>query len=159
MFVAKSQRSEMHSVLVIDSDPASAKKIDSALTGSGFEVMVASSELAGLKIVDKAFPDAVVVRDSPPRLDSFTLCWQIHRLFNLPLILLDDKSEEEVYSPTFEVRADWDYYMHLPINYDELTARIRVLLWRYGKAELPHRNDKRIKSMSLRGLTSQSIFS
>jgi len=29
----------MHSVLVIDSDPASAKKVASALTGSGFEVM------------------------------------------------------------------------------------------------------------------------
>ncbi len=147
----------MNSVLVIDSDLASAKKIASALTGSGFEVMVASSELAGFKIVDKATPDAVVVRDSPPGLDGFTLCWQIHRLFNLPLILLGTKSEGEVYSPNSEVPTDWDYYMQLPTNYDELAAQIRASLCRYGETELPHRNDKRIKSMSLRGLNSSPL--
>ena len=127
----------MPNVLVIDSDPASAKRIVSALTQSGFEVMAASSESAGLKIMDKAFPDAVVVRDGSPQLNSSKLCRQIRHLFDLPLILLGDKSEEEVYPPTLETDADWDYYMHLPISYEVLAARIKVLLWRYGKGEKP----------------------
>jgi len=127
----------MHSVLVIDSDPTSAKKIVSALTQSGFEVMVASSESAGLKIMDKAFPDAVIVRDSSSQLNGSKLYWRIRHLFDLPLILLGDKPEEEVYPPTLETDADWDYYMHLPISYEELAARLKVLLWRYGKGGKP----------------------
>jgi DNA-binding response OmpR family regulator len=107
-------------------------------------MMVALCESVGLKMADERSPDAVVIRNSPPQLDGSKLCQQIRRLFDLPLILLGDKPEEEVYPPTFEVGADWDYYMHWPTNYEELAARIKVLLWRYGKAELPHRNDKRI---------------
>jgi DNA-binding response OmpR family regulator len=127
----------MHKVLVIDSNPASAKGIVSSLTKSGFEVMVASSESAGLKIKDKTSPDAVVVRDDSTQLEGFKLCKTIRNLFDLPLILLCDKSEEEVYSPDLNVPTDWDYYMHLPISYGELAARIKVLLWRYGKGEKP----------------------
>jgi DNA-binding response OmpR family regulator len=53
------------------------------------------------------------------------------------MVVLSDKPETEVYSPSVEVPTDWDYYMHLPISYEELAARIRVLLWRYGKAGKP----------------------
>ena len=129
----------MYKVLVIDDGVPSSKRIASALTESGFEVIVASSESEGLNTADEASPDAIVVRDNPSHLDGFKLCQPLRRIFNLPLILLGDKSEAEVYPLTFKAPADWDYYMPLPINYEELAARIKVLLWRYGKAELPHR--------------------
>jgi DNA-binding response OmpR family regulator len=87
-------------------------------------------------MADEHFLNAIVVKDSPPRLDGFKLCQPIRRIFNLPLILLGDKQEAEVYSSSLDVPTDWDYYMQLPINYDELAARIKVLLWRYEKAEL-----------------------
>ena len=86
---------------------------------------------------ERVFPDAIVVRDSPSQVNGFTLCKVIRRLFSLPLILLGNKLEEEVYSSTLPGWPDWDYYMHLPISHAELAARIRVLLWRYGKAEKP----------------------
>ena len=127
----------MHKVLVIDGDLSSATKIASALTKSGFGMMVALCESVGLNMADARSPDAVVVRDSPPQLDGFKLCQQIRRMFDLPLILLSDKSEPEVYSPSLEIPTDWDYYMQLPISYEELVARIKVLLWRYGKTEIP----------------------
>lgn len=131
----------MHKVLIIDGDFSSAKKIASALAKSGFEVMAASSQSEGLKITDDDCPDAIVVKDSPPQLDGFKLCQPIRRIFDIPLILLGDKPEREVYLPTLESEADWNYYMHLPVNYDELAAKIKVLLWRYGKAELPCRKE------------------
>lgn len=127
----------MHKVLVIDGGVPSSKRIASALTESGFEVIVASSEAEGLKMADEASPDAIVVRDNPSHLDGFKLCQPLRRLFNLPLILLGDKSEAEVYPPTFKAPADWDYYMPLPINCEELAARIKVLLWRYGRVSKP----------------------
>ena len=127
----------MHKVLVVDSDIFSAKRIASALNKSGFEVLLASSEPEDLTIGERVFPDAIVVRDIPSQVDGFTLCRVIRRLFSLPLILLGNKLEEEVYSSTPQGWLEWDYYMHWPISHAELAARIKVLLWRYGKAGKP----------------------
>ena len=127
----------MHKILVIDGDFLLAKRLASALAEAGFETIEALSESAGLKMADERSPDAIVVRDGLPQLGGFKLCRAIHRIFDLPLILLGDKPETEVYSPNLDIPTDWDYYMRLPINYGELAARLKVLLWRYGKAELP----------------------
>jgi len=126
----------MHKILLIDSDSASTKRIALALTKSGFEVMIVSSESEGLKIADEVSPAAVVVKESA-RIDGYRACQQIRHLFDLPLIFLDDKPEEEVCPSTLENGTDWDFYIRWPIEYEELVARIKVLLWRYGKARLP----------------------
>ena len=125
----------MYRILFKDSDSASTKKIASALTKSGFEVMTVSSESEGLKMVNEISLDAVVIEESS-QLDGSKLCQQI-RLFDLPLILIGDKPEEEAYTPDMKIPSDWNYYMVSPINYEELAARIKVLLWRYGKAGKP----------------------
>lgn len=127
----------MHKILLIDSDLASAKKIALALTKSGFEVITASSESEGLRLANNASTDAVVVSDHTSQLDGSKFCQRIRHPFDLPIILLGDKPEEEVYPLTFKAGVDWDYYMHSPIGYEDLAARLKVLLWRYGKAELP----------------------
>ncbi len=124
----------MHKILLIDRDPTSAKEIALALTKCGFEVIIASSESEGLKLVDDVSPSAVVVSDNTSYLDGSKVCRRIRQLFDLPIILLGDKPEDEVYLLTLESVADWDYYMDLPISYEQLAARIKVLLWRYAKA-------------------------
>jgi len=133
----------MHRILLIDKDPVSAKKIASALAKSGFEMIIASSESEGLSLIDEVSPDGVVVSDNVSQPDGSKLCRKIRHLFDLPVILLGNKPEEEIYPLTFKDGADWDYYMCLPISYEELMARIKVLLWRYGKAELPPRGEER----------------
>lgn len=131
----------MYKVLFISGSVPSSKRIASAITQSGFEVIIASSESERLKMADEASPDAIVVSDSPPKLNGFKLCQPLRRIFNLPLILLGDKPEAEVYPPTFKAAADWDYYMCLPINHEELAARIKVLLWRYRRQVSRELND------------------
>ena len=133
----------MRQILLIDSDSVSARKIASALAKSGFEMIIASSESEGLSLIDEVSPDGVVVSDNTSQLDGSKLCRRIRHLFDFPIILLGDKPEEEIYPLAFKGRAEWDYYMRLPISYEELTARIKVLLWRYGKAELPHSSEER----------------
>jgi len=86
----------------------------------------------------KFHPDAVVVMNRLAQLDGSKLCRQIRHLFNLPFILLSDKSEREVYLPILETGAGRDYYMRLPINYEVLAARIRVLLWPCRKGLICH---------------------
>ena len=128
----------MHKVLIINGNLSSTEKIASALTKSGFEVTNVATEREGLKLVDELSPDAIVVKDDSTQLDGLNLCQQIRHLVILPLILLGTRQEAEVYSQSLETEADWDYYMCLPINYEELAARIKVLLWRYGKGERPN---------------------
>lgn len=128
----------MPKVLVVDSNSYHRQGIASGL-GSGFEVLAASAEKEALNMAEEFSPDAIVVEDSPYQLDGFKLCQQIRHMFDLPLILLGDKREEEVYTPEMKIPSDWDYYIRLPVDYGVLAARIKVLLWRYGKAELPYR--------------------
>jgi DNA-binding response OmpR family regulator len=116
----------MHKILLIDSDSVSAKKIASALIKSGFEVIIASSEAEGLKLVDDVSPDTVVVSDNTSQLHGSKLCRRIRHLFDLPIMLLGDKPEGEVYLSTLKGGTDWDYYMRLPISYGELAARKKV---------------------------------
>jgi len=123
----------MYRVLIVDSGSAPTRKIASALTESGFEVITASFESEGLKIADWAFPDVIIIKESS-QLDGHKLCQHIRYLFDLPIILVDDKPEEEVYPTNIENGTDWDFYMRLPISHQELVARIKVLLRRYGKA-------------------------
>lgn len=132
----------MNKVLVIGSDSRSVREIASPLTKSGFEVMTALGESTALKTVRESSPDAILVRHSPPRLDGFTLCGQIYHRFALPIILLGNQPETQAYQSSPESLPDWDYYMCLPIDYNELAARIKVLLWHYGKGEKPWLSEK-----------------
>lgn len=101
--------------------------IISILARSGFELIVTSPDL-GLEVIDKLSPNVAIVRDNPPQLDGYQLCQEIHHLFDLPLILLGEKPEKEVYTQALEVGAD--FYMTWPLHHLELAARIRALLRR-----------------------------
>ena len=122
---------------MIDGDHAWAQKLISALTGSGFEVMIASSGPEGLKLAEELPPDAIIIWDSPPQIDGFRLCQQVRQMFDLPLILLGNKPEAAVYTQDLKVPTDWNYYMHLPVSYEVLVAWIKALLWRFGRGEKP----------------------
>jgi DNA-binding response OmpR family regulator len=127
----------MCKVLLVCCNPASANGIASELSKCGFETDVALSETEGAKLLGELSPDAVVVNSNSATSEGSTLCQRIRDGFNLPVILLGNDPEERVYISASEHRADWDYYMRLPVNYEELAARLKVLLWRYGKAEKP----------------------
>lgn len=142
-------KSKVNKVFIIGTDDRSVTEIASALTKSGFEVMTASGESTALKTARESSPDAIVVRDNPPRLDGFMLCEQIYHRFALPLILLGNRSETQVYSQALGSPPDWDYYMRLPIDYNELAGRIKVLLWRYGKGEKPWLSERVENPLSL----------
>ena len=90
----------MRKVLIINSNHSSTEKIASVLTESGFEVTNVATEWEGLKLIDEFSPDAIIVKDDPTQIDGSNLCQQIRQLFVLPLILLGDRPEEEIYPQT-----------------------------------------------------------
>ena len=114
-----------------------ARKTAAKLSGAGFDVAQACSGKQGIEMADEICPDVVVVRDSASRQNGFDFCQQARNLYGLPLILLGDAPETEMYSSVPGKAKNWDYYMSYPVNYAELAARINILLWRYGKAGKP----------------------
>lgn len=136
-------KSELNKVLVVDSNLSLTTEIASALTKAGFEMMVAVHKSTDVTLIHECLPDIIIVTDNPPQLDGFMFCREIHYRFTLlPVILLGNRPETQVYSQNLETPPDWDYYMRLPIDYNELAARIKVLLCRYGKGEKPWLSEK-----------------
>ncbi len=127
----------MHSVLIIDSEKSSANRLVSALDRAGFEVRVASSEVEGISQAGDGFPDVILVKDRPPKIDGLVACRELRHRYNLPLILMGDREIKDVCPERLAEPVDWDYYMNTPISTIELVARIKALLWRYGKIERP----------------------
>jgi len=131
----------MRRVLLIDGSQEQAQKMAMALSQIELEVVVASSEPDRSRLTD-ASVDAVIISDDGSRLDGPEICYRIRCLRNLPIILLGNRPEEEIYRPGTDELADWDYYLQRPINHEELAARVKVLFWRYGKTQLPRRNKR-----------------
>ena len=100
-------------------------------------MIIALSESEGLRVADDVSPDGVVVRDNASQLHGLNLCRRIRHLFDLPLILLGDKPEEEVYPSTFKAGADWDYYMRSPAKCGGASSShkgLAVALWKGREA-------------------------
>ena len=121
-------------VLIIDSDAGTAKRLASVLAEEDFEAIVASPHLVKPEMMEEHCPDAIVLRDKPPQCDGHKLCQQIRQLSSVPIILLGDKPENGVYLDA-KAAFHWNYYMQWPASYAELVARLKVLLWRYGKLD------------------------
>lgn len=125
-----------HKVLLISSESTSSEEMASALSEFGFEMITALLDSVELETLRRVAPDVVVVRGSLSPLHADEICRQICRLCQLPVILVGNKPERQAYQAS-EAVATWGYYMCEPVSYGELAARIKVLLWRYGKSELP----------------------
>lgn len=104
-----------------------------SLASCGFEVKVAPSEAEWMSLVEEFCPDAVVVNGNHALSEGSAACQRIRDKFDLPLILVGSEPEERLYLDVCERGASWDYYMRWPVDCRELVARLKVLLWRYGK--------------------------
>jgi two-component system, OmpR family, response regulator MprA len=115
-------------LLVIDDDVAIGSLLSEWLGRQGFEVMIATDGVAGLRILYRTRPDLVILDVTMPRLDGWEVCRRIRDLSDVPIIMVSARAEMAARIRGFDLGAD--DYLTKPFEPPELIARIRAILRR-----------------------------
>ena len=120
-----------YQVGLIDSHDESAREMGLALVQRGFEVALLGYPAEGGG--EELSLDGVLIRHRPPLVDAFKFAGVVRSGFGIPIILLGDRPEREVYAGAGGEGIAWDCYVSLPVDYDVLAARLRAVLRRYRR--------------------------
>jgi two-component system response regulator MprA len=118
-------------ILVADDDPAVRNALDRALRLAGYEVNVAADGREALDLATRTTPDAMVLDVLMPHHDGIEVCRRLRRRGDhTPVLLLTAK--DAVADRVTGLDAGADDYLVKPFALDELLARVRALLRRWG---------------------------
>ncbi|MDL2409581.1 response regulator transcription factor [Rhizobium calliandrae] len=116
-------------VLLVDDSPEALGFLTDALEQSGFSVLIATSGLAALNIVERITPDLILLDAVMPSMDGFETCRRLKAnasIAQIPVVFMTGLTETEHVVHALE--SGGVDYLTKPINVDELRARIRVHL-------------------------------
>jgi DNA-binding response OmpR family regulator len=126
----------VHSVLLVDDEPAITGNLAPFLQRAGFEVTVAADGDAALARIQAREPDLVVLDVLMPGTDGRAVLREVRRQGRaVPIILLTQVGESGERAMALEEGAD--DYLNKPFDPHELVARIRAVLRRSGAGAGP----------------------
>jgi two-component system, OmpR family, KDP operon response regulator KdpE len=117
-------------ILIIDSERGIRQALRSLLRGEGFVSFDTGSTSVGMRLVRKQAPDLILFDINIPQREGLKLCRTLRLSFDGPLVVISALETERDKVLAFEAGAD-DYVVK-PFGTQELLARIRVLLRRFG---------------------------
>ena len=115
-------------VLLVDDDPTLLSVLERRMAREGYDVQTAPSGEHALKMLERAWPQILIVDLMMPGMDGFELCDRVKRIADLPIIVLSAVDASEA-----KVRALEEYaedYITKPFNPDELVASVQRVLRR-----------------------------
>ncbi|MBM3464352.1 MAG: response regulator transcription factor [Armatimonadetes bacterium] len=115
-------------VLVVDDDVVVRTMVKATLEKDGFAVVEAVSGGDALKALEREAPDAMVLDVVLPDTDGLSVCRDVRRISQVPILMLSSRAEDTHKIIGLEVGAD--DYLAKPFNPHELVARVRALLRR-----------------------------
>jgi len=127
---------DKYRVLVIEDDAAISNVVELNLRLDGYEVFLASDGEAGLRMVEEVQPDLVILDVMMPKVDGWEVLMRLREkpeTRDLPVIMLTAMGDEQ--SKVMGLRGGADDYVAKPFSPLELTARVKVILDRVGKAQ------------------------
>jgi CheY-like chemotaxis protein len=114
-------------VLVFESDATFAADLRNELTKLGCNVQVVDDGNAGLQQATSARPDLILLSIELPRMNGFSVCNKLKKdpsLKDVPLIIMSSESSDETFEQHRKLRTRAEDYVHKPITFDDLLARI-----------------------------------
>mgnify|MGYP001098926688 FL=1 len=116
-------------VLLVDDDEEIRAMLESTLTFSGFDTVLADGALAAMEAISSSSPDVVVLDVMMPVMDGFELARLIRaRDARIPIIFLS--ARDGVDDRVRGLRLGGDDYLVKPFTAIELIARIEAILRR-----------------------------
>lgn len=118
----------MSKVLVVDDDINIVKLIKLYLEKEDYEVVTANNGREALEIYNREDPSIIVLDIMMPELDGNSVCREIRKTSNVPIIMLTAKGE--TFDKVLSLELGADDYIVKPFDPKELTARIKAILRR-----------------------------
>lgn len=129
----------MFNILVVEDDKNLRKLIVTCLKREKYQTYEATNGIEALDILDKSYIDLIVTDIMMPKMDGYELTRELRNAkYNIPILLITAKSTLSDKKEGFLLGAD--DYMVKPIDIEELSLRVKVLLKRSNMA-----NEKKIK--------------
>ena len=116
-------------ILVVDDEPEIADLVSVYLRGEGFQVFTCGTGTEALEVVGREKLDLAVLDVMLPDISGMTLCAEIRRSRQFPILMLTAKTEDTDKITGLTVGAD--DYMTKPFSPLELVARVKAQLRRY----------------------------
>lgn len=136
-------------ILVVDDEPEIADLVTVYLRGEGFQVFPCGSGTEALSVLEREKIDLAVLDVMLPDISGLSLCAEIRRKWQFPILMLTAKTEDSDKITGLTVGAD--DYMTKPFSPLELVARVKAQLRRYTRYNGGEREEG--ESLSVNGLT------
>src|SRR5215472_10001688 len=120
-------------ILVVDDEPQIRRVMRSTLSTHGYVITEAKTGEEALESLRKDRPDLILLDMNMPGLGGIEACREIRRASNAPIIMLTVRNAERDKVAALDAGAD-DYVVK-PFGIEELLARIRASLRRYGPGD------------------------
>jgi DNA-binding response OmpR family regulator len=127
------QNAGMETVLVVDDEPTIRDVVVQYLRREGYATLEAGDGDAARELLEREWPNLVVLDLMLPGTDGLALCRWIRGRSQLPVIMLTARGEEADRIVGLELGAD--DYVTKPFSPRELVARVRSVLRRSAAAD------------------------
>lgn len=118
-------------ILVVDDEPEIAELVEVYLKSEGFSVVKCETGTQALDALDGGNIDLAILDVMLPDISGFTLCGEIRKRYNFPVLMLTAKVEDVDKITGLTIGAD--DYITKPFNPLELVARVKAQLRRYTR--------------------------
>ena len=121
----------MHKILIVDDEEKIRAVIREYAEFEGYEVYEAKDGMEAVSMCRQSDFDAVVLDVMMPMLDGFSVCKEIKKEKNIPVLMLSARGEE--YDKLFGFEMGIDVYVTKPFSPKEVMARLKVIISRNSK--------------------------
>lgn len=118
-------------ILVVEDNADEAQMVKMILEPEGYEVALAANGEEGLKQVEAAKPDLIVLDVMMPLLDGFAMCAKLREepeYQKIPVILLTavaDRVRDTKYPLDGVLRAEAEEYLEKPVDPEQLVSTVK----------------------------------
>jgi len=122
-------------ILVVEDEPSIAEVVALYLQRAGYQVQTAVDGKTAMSLLEKEFPDLVVLDLMLPEVDGLSITRWLRDRSDVPIIMLTARREEIDRITGLEMGAD-DYVVK-PFSPQELVSRVRAVMRRIKREGAP----------------------
>ena len=124
-------------IMVVDDDPNIRELVRLYLEKEGFEVTCAERGDEAVKLFRASPPNLMLLHVMLPGMDGWRVSREVHKISNIPIIMLTAK--DETFDKVLGLELGADDYIVKPFDMKELVARIKAVIRRFQVAGAPEK--------------------